>query len=534
MPYAPEYLHLVFPDVTFEALLYGRNSRDPLKKGRSIEDQLVTGRDLCNRFNWPVVEEFKDTGISATRHSRKARDDFEALLDAIENYPAPANVIRICVAYEASRYYRDLEAYVRLRNACFHAGVLLCYNGTVYDLSKKDDRRATAQDAINAEDEGEGIRDRNVRTARLSAEDGGIWGKVPFGYVRKYDPDTGELIGQDEHPEHGQVVFQSLQYVDSGGSQISLRKSLQSDPKAARPDGAEWTDALVRYMLLNRAYLGERMREGKAIKAKWPPLRGLETPEGRAMFFRVTQRITDPSRANGADGRARHLVSCIALCGECGDRNLLRANSTMTTAGRRHFYQCQTRRDVSIMKSHLDAYVEEAVLTWLSRKEQARAALMPDEEGATEEAKKSQALLAVYQGELDEARSLNGQRNKEGRPLLSLTSLSQIELELLPKIEELEKNLQSATGVPLLVHQLLSEVDPQDTWNALDLNQRREAIRRIVTIRVFKARKRGRQIGIDPDRVELSFVGSAGFRDSLPRAPWSARARHRQQPEEKQ
>ncbi|CAL9662332.1 hypothetical protein [Streptomyces sp. enrichment culture] len=26
MPYAPEYLHLVIPDVRFEAYLYGRNS----------------------------------------------------------------------------------------------------------------------------------------------------------------------------------------------------------------------------------------------------------------------------------------------------------------------------------------------------------------------------------------------------------------------------------------------------------------------------------------------------------------------------
>src|SRR5690554_1084175 len=71
MPLAPEYLHMIHPGVVFHALLYGRNSRDPKKRGRPVEAQLTDGRDLCNRFDWHITEEFKDVGLSASRHARR-------------------------------------------------------------------------------------------------------------------------------------------------------------------------------------------------------------------------------------------------------------------------------------------------------------------------------------------------------------------------------------------------------------------------------------------------------------------------------
>ncbi|MEU6597932.1 recombinase family protein [Streptomyces flaveolus] len=533
MPLAPEYLHLVFPGVEFHALLYGRNSRDPKKRGRSVNDQLADGHTLCDTHGWTVTEVFKDTGISASRHARRERDDFEALLDAIENVQAPAGVRRIVVAYEASRYYRDLEAYVRLRNACYNADVLLCYNNTVYDLSKREDRKATAQDAIAAEDEVEGIRDRNVRTARLNAEAGGIWGKIPFGYMRKYDPDTGELIGQYEHPVRGPVVLKAFQHVDSGGSLASLLKWLKTDPDAARPDGSKWDDYRVRYMLLNRVYIGERVHNGKAVKAQWEPIKGLDDADGRAMFRRITKKLTDPTRARPGEGRVKHLLSCIPLCGECGDDFYLRGDQSGARHATKDIYRCAERRDVSVSEPLLDAYVEEAVLTWLQNKEQARAALIPDQTKVADEMRQAQEMLTLFEEELEEARDLNRQRNAQGRPLLSLTSLSAKEQELLPKIEELQEKLQSVTGVPLLVQQLLGAPDPEELWygsessTGLTLEQKREAIKSIVTVRVFKARRPGRAKYLDPQRVTLSFVGSEGFRAPRSRARGTAPAQER-------
>jgi site-specific DNA recombinase len=516
MPIAPEYLHLVFQNVQFHAWLYGRNSVDPKKKGRSVADQISEGRTLCARFNWTVDDEFKDTGISASRHARRERDDFEALLDTIDTADTPPGTIRILVAFEASRYYRDLEAYVRLRNACHAAGVLLCYNGQVYDLSKREDRKATAMDAIAAEDEAEGIRDRNLRTTRLMAEAGRPHGKIPFGFLRKYDPDTGDLIGQYEHPTRGPYVLKSMQHIDAGKSLQSLIRWLASEPDAARPDGSKWDRDSVTHMLLNRAYIGERMHHGTAHKATWDPIKGLDTPEGRAMFRRVGKTLRDPRRRTNRDTRAVHLLSNIALCGECGDHAVLR-NSTRPR-DRATQYVCGEKQNTLIAERLLDAYVEQGILDWLRRKEQARAALIPDPRAAQEETTKAQQLLAVYTEELEEARELNRSRTPDGRPLLSLTSLSQKELELLPKIDELRGRLEKATGVPAVVHQLLTAEDPSVLWSGLQIEQQRALVRRLVTVRLHKARARGVQ-RIEPGRVTLSFVGTPGFRAQRLRAP---------------
>jgi hypothetical protein len=110
-----------------------------------------------------------------------------------------------------------------------------------------------------------------------------------------------------------------------------------------------------------------------------------------------------------------------------------------------------------------------------------------------------------------------------------LTSLSEKEMELLPKIEELERKLQAATGVPLLVQQLVNAPDPQALWNGdgssvgMTLEQKREAIRQIVTVRVNKGRSGSGKI--QPGRVLLSFIGTPGFRAPQPRGRGAARGR---------
>ena len=277
MPYDPSYLHLVFPDTTFEAWLYGRASRDPNKQGRSVEDQLGAGRTLCRDYRWRIADEFKDTGISASRHAKQARDDFEDLLDTIENTPARPGVIRIVVAYEASRYYRDLDAYLRLRKACMASNTLLCYNNQVYDLSRRDDRKATALHAIDAEDEADAIQARNARTVATEAAAGKPHGRLPFGYTREYAVVGGRhrCIGQHEHPVQGPIVLAAFQHVDGGQSLSSLLRWMNSEPKAARPDGKPWSPRTIRILLTNRSYLGERVHKDRSLPSRLP---GVSSP----------------------------------------------------------------------------------------------------------------------------------------------------------------------------------------------------------------------------------------------------------------
>jgi DNA invertase Pin-like site-specific DNA recombinase len=535
MPFDPSYLHLVFPNTQFEAWLYGRASRDPNKRGDSVEDQLGAGRALCRDYNWRIAEEFKDTGLSASRHATRARDDFEELLDIIENTPARPGVIRIVVAYEASRYYRDLEAYVRLRAACLGSGVLLCYKGTVYDLSRSDDRKATAQHAIDAEAEADDIRDRNLRTAARTANAGDPHGRLIFGYARRYETVNGQLrcVGQYEHEVTGPYVYRSLAHIDQGRSVASLIRWLNSEEKAARADGMPWTTRNVRLMLLNRAYLGERKNGGDWKKSTWPPIRGLETPEGRAMFNRVTAKLTDPTRRTQRGSEPVHLLSLIALCGPCGDHALLRGNPN---AGRGPKLECGEKKDTSIRERWLDAYVEEAVVNWFRDKSKAISALIPDDAAVEDEMAAAQRRINAFEEQLREAREQAEEYDEEtGRFRLSAATLASLEQRLVPKLEAERKKVREITGVDPVLLALINAQDPDVVWNgapekegrpavrALSLEQKREVIRRVVTVRLWKARSSTVRT-IEDGRVTLAFMGEPGFRDRPLRAPETADA----------
>jgi hypothetical protein len=536
MPYAPEYLHLVIPGVTFEALLYGRNSDDAIGEGSSVIDQLATGRRLCDSHKWHVTREFSDTDISASRHGRKPRDDFEALIDTIATEPVPSGTRRIVVAFQASRYYRDLEAYVRLRKVLRDTNTLLCYNGQVYDLSRRDDLKATAMHAVDAEDEAEGIRDGNLRTANSQAQAGLPHGKLLYGYVRTYQTVTGRrrCTGQNEDPVRGPFVLEALQRFDTGSSLRSLVRWLNSQVDAARPDGKPWTDAFVRSMLLNRAYLGERIHKGAFVPAVWAPIKGLETPEGRAMFNRVTATLTSPSRLMQRGSEVAHLLSYLALCGECGDHAVLRYLAP--NAKRKPGLCCDERNDTSIVEARLDAYVEEAIIDWFSDKAKARSALIPADDKVKEMAAAAQKLINAYEEQLQEARAQAEEYDEEaGRFKLSAASLAGMEARLEPKLEAARAKLRTFTGVSPLVLHLLEADDPDLVWNGrpeaenrpavrgLTLDQKREVIKKVVTVRLYKAQASGRR-GLDDGRIRLSFFGEPGFRAQRLRAPATAHA----------
>ncbi|MEV0114621.1 recombinase family protein [Streptomyces sp. NPDC050844] len=492
MPIAPEYLHLVHPDTRFDALIYGRASRDPKKKGRSVGDQIDSGRDLCDTHNWPIAEVFdQDVDRSASRHARKARKDFEALLEAIA-----AGKGRIVVAWEASRYYRDIEAYIRLRNACMENSVLLCYNGQVFDLSKREDRKATAQDAIAAEDEAEGIRDRVLRTTRAQAKKGAPHGRILWGYARHYDPDTGDLIEQYAHPERGPVVESIFERIAAGDTEYAVLKDLRA--KGERLPGIEWEYYHLSGMLRNPGYIGRRIHQGKDVgPATWPPL-----VKKRKTWDAVQRIIGDPARARSVDTAVKHLQSGIATCGECADDPPLRVLKNRGDLS----YQCDARYDTVIRRKLLDAYVEEAVIKWLGSKAAVAAFQSTAQEKRAEEARERQR---GYESQLEEARE-RASTFKDGRPLLSVASLASMEARLEPLIEA-AKAAAEESSAPALVRRIVGRPDVESIWNdGLSIEQRRTVLRAVVNVRLYKARVSGVR-SIEPGRIKMTFVGEPGF-----------------------
>ncbi|MBD0837406.1 recombinase family protein [Streptomyces sp. TRM68416] len=500
MPIAPEFLHLAYPDQEFPAYLYGRASRDPKRKGRSVKSQLEEGRTLCLDNNWPIAGEFKDVDRSASAYARRKRDEFEEMIEGIEK-----GECRILVAFEASRYYRDLEAYVRLRRVCKETGVLLCYNGEVYDLSKGADRKATARDAVAAEGEADDIRERNLRTTRQNAKRGGVHGPVPDGYKRRYDPDSGDLIDQVPHPERAALITEIFQRAAAAEPLAAICRDLNERGETTHR-GKPWARHHLHAILRNPAYIGHRRHLGVDTgKGLWAPI--CDDKDFPETFRTVQEILALPGRQLSPGPQARHLQTSIALCGECPEEPPLRS---VTIRGRTN-YNCSARYDVALREDRMDAYVEESVITWLSSE---RAVAAFDDAGDDEKARRARIRLKALEGQLKDARKKARTLREDGKGmLLSIDSLAELEAELTPQIEKARTASQPA-HVPEILRELIGKPRPDvdRAWNLkLTLPQRRMILRLVVTVRLFKASRRGVRT-IEPGRITLSFFGEPGFK----------------------
>jgi DNA invertase Pin-like site-specific DNA recombinase len=498
------YLYSVPAQATrpLRAAVYGRASRDPRYRGRSIKDQFAECRAECNERGWEIVDFYEDRDRSASSRATKVRDEYERMVEDVR-----AGKIDVIVYAERSRTNRTLDGYVRLRALCMETGVLWCYDGRVYDLTKASDRRETARDAVESEGEGDTIIARNVRTARLSAQRGWMTGTPPFGFKRVYDPDTGELLGQVAHPDEAPVLVKLFNMADQ---KISIKR-LVAFMLPRRP---LMTDQGIRAILQNRAYIGIRVHHDTEYPAAW---KGLVDED---VFWRVQRMLDDPDRRTTHTTGVEHLLSGIALCSLCRADVDIR-NSTMTVRlaqpkyRRGALYRCRVEH-LSIMKQLLEAYVEEALLQWLSS-EKAAAAMR--RQASSGELERERAKLKAITEQLRDARARATEFDPvTGLPGLTVASLAELEQRLIPLArasEAIVKGLLSV-GDPLLDRLIGMDPDALDEmWNdeeELVLEQKRHVIRKVLRVEVLPALRKGHGQPVGP-RVNLIFFGQPGFEE---------------------
>jgi DNA invertase Pin-like site-specific DNA recombinase len=484
--------------VTAEPLragIYGRASSDPKKRGRSIKDQFAVAELDCQENGWTIHGYYEDRDRSASRRATKVREDYERLVADAES-----GVINVIVYAERSRVSRNLGTSLALRDLCERTGVLLCYDGRVYDMRKPADRKEFTRDSVQSEEEAETIIARGERTARLNAQRGAPHGKIPFGYTRRYDPDDGHLIGQVPHPRHSEVVVDLFKRAAAQESLTSLQERLREYV----PDA---TRAGLRYLLSNRTYLGVRTYKGEDMsECQWPAILN------EVLFDEVQEVLKDPVRRTQRDSRVRHLLSGLAVCAEChaagmGLEGGLRAGFRQG-AWR---YRCQSGGHVQVRLDTLDAFVEAALFRWLSSKA-AVAVFRRRQDG--DEVERLKLKVRNMKIQLAAAREKAGQFDENGLPLLTIESLASTERQLLPMIAEDEERLRVLTAAddPLLARLVGAPEDEiAGHWNEeLSVAQRRHVIRHTVNIRLGKASRQGVR-RLEPSRVVLTFAGQPGF-----------------------
>ncbi|WP_159401007.1 recombinase family protein [Streptomyces sp. NRRL B-24484] len=531
--------------VSYEGMragIYARKSNYAGKKKskhRSVAEQLEASHADAGRLGVTVDLgcEYVDDGISASRYGRGERDEFERLLDDIAH-----RRLDMVISWASTRLQRDLAVYVRLRDACAAAGVLLVYGGRVYDMASKDDRFRTGLDALVGEREVDELRDNVKRSLRANAANGRPHGPTPYGYRRVYDERTGAFVEvvlqEDEAPV---VRFICTRYADGDGP-AKIRRELEA--KRIPPPAERWTAKQVETVALGpvrdhpmhaeiRAEANSRLlrdeepaasiaadfneRALPAVAAEWntwtikkiandPRYLGIRVSHGVATKENAWPAIIDPStharclaistkRASTREGSrptaAAHWLSGIGRCHKCtfifytGSRRHRTIDPETGEGKQVTQYKCKTPGHGETKGFHfsldvelVDKYVAGQMFDWLSEPKWFAAYLAADEKRAKKHADK-QAELTILQTRL------RAFYKSAAAGEISPAALAAIEDDLEPKIKEAEKEL-TTLRVPPVVKDIAvgSREDVAKAWKQLDLEQQRLIAAALLDVRL--------------------------------------------------
>lgn len=457
------------------AAIYSRVSQDS-RGGRSVSEQEAESRTACAVNGWAVTATYVDNDMSASRFGTKTRPAWAQLVGDLD-----ASRVGVLVLWEPSRGSRDLMTWAALLDACRRRGVLLhvTSHGHTYDLGKPRDWRSLAEDGVDSAYESDKASQRIKRAVAANRVAGRPHGRVPYGYLRIYDPVTRQLVEQKPDPSTAPVVREVFRRL--GASEpVSVVTADLNARGIPGPYKNGWTRQGVRRLALARAYVGEIEHGGETHAAAWEPL------VDAATFYAARRVLLDPRRTTTRPGRYKHLLSYVATCAVCG------AGLQAAPRKGRPTYFCPASH-VAAGGAWLDALVVGVVLARLDDPE----LLARLTGGDDAEVLAARDTAAALQARLDEF------RDAAAAGELSPASLAHVEARLLSEIADTEKRVRAAATPAVL--RGIAGPDLAARWESLPVAARRKVVDVLLSVRLGPAASRGRHAADDYGRVSLEW-----------------------------
>ncbi|QCU77945.1 hypothetical protein E7744_06930 [Citricoccus sp. SGAir0253] len=385
------------------------------------------------------------------------RPQFEVLMANLSKYGA-------LVTWEASRATRDLDVYAKLRKVCREHDVLWAYSGRVYDLTRGDDAFSTGLEMLLSERSSDDTSSRIRRTVNAQAVAGKPHGRVPFGYRRVYDPDTGKLLRQVPDETEAPIIREAATRILEGESIYAICHDFKARGIRGISNG-DWTTARVKRVLTNPTYMGKRVLRGEVIgDADWEPLLPAETFEALAGVFASDKHMP---KYHGTG--PRHLLTGIAKCGVCGSP----VSRLPDRKGGKESYICRNNWHVARRKDWVDELVTSVVLARLRQPD----ALQAVNRAAGPEAGELADQLRTLEQRLD------GFYAQAAQGALSAPGLARVEERISREMAETRQLLRK-----VVTPNALTIPDPAqlaDSWEQQSLLHRREIIDALMTVEIL-------------------------------------------------
>lgn len=512
-------------DSNVTARAYLRVSLDRSGTGKSPDQQASEIGTEAQRRGWRIhPTPYRDDNRSASSYATKRREGFAQLIADLEEGRFEADLLAI---WESSRGSRRTGEWIDLIDLCRERGVqiwVLTHN-RVYDPGNARDRRSLREDASDAEYESDKTSERLQRDMRAAAKNGRPHGKNVYGYLRRYSvTSSGDRTLEEivEHPDQAWVVKEAAAMVLAGRSLYDIAATLNErnvpprrPVRVAHRATLGWTAPAVKQMLQMAAYIGKRVHnpiQGEAgiYEGTWPALIDTET-------WDRLQKALGSRGFKSNNWPAKHLLSGIALCAQCGGRTRVgrqnagprKLDENGVPLPRAHYftYQCigtpgRPGFHVAMSEKHLDDIVTELVLARLER---------PDflanlgEQTADTHAQRSQLLdeIASHEQWLEQI-ATEAERRRDLKMLTEQRDLVE------PKIADARRRLESLAGADPIILELVRSGQVRDEWarrkEHSDLIWQRHVIRELIVPKIHRIPPEALGLrGPNPDRVTYTW-----------------------------
>jgi site-specific DNA recombinase len=284
-----------------QAGLYLRMSRDAEARGLGIGRQRKDGEALAARLGWPIVQEYSDNDLSASKYSHKPRHGYSQMLQDLQE-----GLINAVVVYDQDRLVRQPKELEELLEVCDRARAwhIAAVSGEI-DVRNSDDLfRARILAAVHAK-ESDNISRRVRRKQQELAERG-----RPHGGPRRYGY-RGDFSAIE--PNEATIIQELARRTLAGESLASLCRELNVRGIQTAVSG-RWSPATLRRILIGPHLAGLRVYGEQLYPADWPAILSADTHHALRALLTDPQRKTNPMRPT------RHLWSGFLVCGHCGTR----------------------------------------------------------------------------------------------------------------------------------------------------------------------------------------------------------------------
>jgi DNA invertase Pin-like site-specific DNA recombinase len=429
----------------------GRVSKDKSGTVRSVSEQHEANRAEIDANGHLEVSRYEDEG-SASRFATKERPDWIRLLADIE-----ADRLDIVYMWDSARGSRELEDWAGFLRRCreHHVLIYVTTSGRTYNMDNGHDWKTLADDGVDAAFESEKKSRDAKRGLAANRRNGLPHGICKFGFERIHDEKTGALLGQRPVPEHAAVCAEIIRRVAATEPISVIRDDLEKRQVPA-PGGGIWYRRTLHKIATSPAYIGKIKVDGELIEAQWEPVIDELT------FWAAQHVLSAPGRKVTRPGRARHLLSYLMTCAECG--SALYADlprKKMITAN----YMCSDahKHCARVPMADADAFVTAAVK---------RRCAKPDiysslTAGSDEKVMAARAEAARLRAELDEWADSD----------ISARAYAIREAKLLPLIQAADKRATELSVPPALRDLFTPGADIDACWDAMHVAARREAVR---------------------------------------------------------